>query len=186
MERSGGVTELLGQATAGDRAAHDRLWTLLEKELRKIARQLVRRRGGPLQPTEVVNEAYIRFAARERPGLETEIEFRRYATKVMKSVIGQAARRRAAAKRSGRFQRKSLTDHPLLTRSAEQEVIIHDALDRLRTINPDAADAVELSEFGGLTNDQIGQALGVSLTKAKELLAYGRTNLAEALEGAGW
>ena len=181
MGHSRQITELLGRTSAGDRAAHDRLWALLYNELKRIAESMILRRRGRLQPTEVVNEAYAQFAARERPGLDAEIAFRRYATQVMKNVIREVARSRAADKRSGKHEHVSLTQFPLSARSAERELIVQDALDRLRSSNPLAAEAVELSEYGGFTNEEIRLALGVGLTKAKQLLNFGRATLKESL-----
>jgi RNA polymerase sigma factor (TIGR02999 family) len=185
MKTAGQVTQLLGEVAAGNREAHDQLWSLMEGNLRRIARRLARCRDARLQPTEIVNEAYAEFAARERPTLATEVEFRRYVTRVMKNVVGEAARSRKARKRSGPYQRESLTGQPLVGRSPEKELIVQNALEQLRKSNPRAADAVEYQQYGGMEVELIAEALHVGRTAAVELLAFGKASLRSALEGIG-
>lgn len=180
------ITTLLGDAAAGKRAAHDRLWELLYDELRKSASFLSSQRGGAaLQTTEIVNEAYAQFAARERPDLTTEIEFKRYATKVMKHVVYQAARKRRALKGSGQWQREPLTGQLLEQRSPEKELQVQRALTKLWKSNAEAAEAIELQQYGGYKIPEIATLLGVGLTKAKRLLDYAERDIKLTLGGTG-
>ena len=182
MHETGTVTEILRRAEGGDRAALDRLFALLYEELREIARGRLRsrRRGATLQTTVLINEAWIRMAAREGFDFEDRGHFFAYASRVMRTVLVDHARRRRAEKRGGDAVHVPFRGHDL---PVEQQIdfvlALDEALTRLASLAERACRVVECRYFGGLTEQETAEALGVTdrtvrrdWTKAREWLYY--------------
>lgn len=180
MDETGTVTEILQQAQGGDRAALDRLFSLLYDELREIARGRLRgrQRGVTLQTTALINEAWVRMAAREGFDFEDRGHFFAYSSRVMRTVLVDHARRRRADKRGGDTVRVALQDHDLPVEQQEDFVLaLDEALTRLASLAERACRVVECRYFGGLTESETAEALGVTdrtvrrdWTKAREWL----------------
>lgn len=165
MERTGTVTQILRRARGGDRAALDRLFGLLYEELRGIARARlsVSSPDATLRTTALVNEAWLRMAAQEDLDLEDRAHFFAYASRVMRTVLVDHARRLGAGKRGGGALRVSLLDEDLqVEQQAEFIVALDEALTRLGSLAERARRVVECRYFGGLTEEETARALGVS------------------------
>lgn len=176
--------DLLTRAAAGDQAASARLFELLYPELRAIAGRVFRgQRGGhTLQPTAVLHEAWMKISgasARGGASASDRAHFLNLAARAMRQVLVNHARDRSAAKRGGGDVRVSLADADAAVAAVDPGVLDLDAaLSDLATLDERQARLAELKLFGGLTNPEIAEALGVSLrtveldwTMAKRWLA---------------
>lgn len=180
MDETGTVTEILRRAQGGDRDALDRLFGLLYEELREIARGRLRRRPdhATLRTTALIHEAWVRMAAQEGFDFEDRSHFFAYASRAMRSVLVDHARRRRADKRGGDRIRVPLMDHDLPVEQQMDFVLALDqALTRLSSVAERACRVVECRYFGGLTEKETAEALGVTdrtvrrdWTKAREWL----------------
>ncbi|MEZ5287447.1 MAG: ECF-type sigma factor [Vicinamibacterales bacterium] len=160
------LTGLLHRAQQGDASAAEAFFEESYPLLRQLAR--ARLRGHLRTPTldtgSLVQEAYLRFANAGRLQLADSLHFRRWAAKVMRSVIVDIARRRGAERRGGRLARLTLaTDLPVsVPDDADLIVRVHEALDELAQVDPRAAQVVELRYFAGMTEQEVAGALGVT------------------------
>jgi RNA polymerase sigma factor (TIGR02999 family) len=161
-----GVTQLLVEWGGGDRAALDRLLPLVFDELRRLAASYLRREraGHTLQPTALVNEAYLRLVDQEGAQWQNRAHFFGIAANLMRQILVDHARQRSADKRGGsQLQRLSLTQAERLVRQEELDVLaLNEALERLAEFDPQQARIVELKFFGGLTIEETAEVLGVS------------------------
>jgi len=165
MDASGPVTDLLHRTQRGDRAALEQLSGLVYHELRRIAARSMRgeRPGHTLQPTALVNEAYVKLAASLRLKPESRLHFKRIAARAMRQVLVEAARRRHAEKRGAGYAFVTFDDSVDLSSSTSEEVLALDgALDGLARMNPRQAMMVEYRFFGGLDLTETAQVLEVS------------------------
>lgn len=181
----GDLTLLLDRAADGDAAARDALFAEAYDELRKLARSSMRREspGHTLQPTALVNEAYLRLI-----GPDVRWENRRHffgaAAQAMRRVLVDRARRRDADKRGGDLERVSLTQVDVATEDAQVDVLALDALlAELEGVNLRLVRTIELRYFGGLDIEATAEVLGVAPATVKRDWAYARAWLLERLSG---
>jgi RNA polymerase sigma-70 factor, ECF subfamily len=157
------VTRLLSQWASGDQHALEELTPLVYGELRQLAAGYLRRerQGHTLQPTALVHEAYVRLVRQRNPRWQDRKHFFGVAARLMRQVLVEHARRRRAGKRSGR--NVSLEEAVSFQRERSQDLIVLDnCLTALEKLDPRKCKAVELRYFGGLSMDEIAQALGLS------------------------
>lgn len=176
-------TGLLAAWRGGDLAARDRLVALVYPELRAIARrQLANERGDhTLQPTALVNEAYMRLSRLDRIDWQDRVHFVRMASRVMREILVDHARRHGAGKRDG-GERVPITQVEVAAPVGDIDMLALDgALDRLAAIDPARAQLVELRYFGGLTIEETAEALAISPATAKRHWQAARAWLFEAL-----
>lgn len=184
----GPFTTWLSAWRQGDLAARDRLVQAAYPELRAIAqRQLGGERAGhTLQATALVNEAYMRLSGLERIDWKDRVHFVHMAARIMREVLVDHARRRAAHKRDG-GERISLTQIELA--AGEEGGIdieaLDSALEALERLDPDKARIVELRYFGGLTIEETAEALDLSPATVKRHWQVARTWLFETLSAVG-
>ena len=180
-------TALLSAWREGDQVARDRLVGIVYPELRAIARrQLLNERGDhTLQPTALVNEAYMRLARMERIDWQDRVHFVRMASRLMREILVDHARRHNAGKRDG-GERIPLTQLDLAAPAADLDMVALDAaLSRLAEVDPARAQLVELRYFGGLTIEETAEALSISPATAKRHWQAARAWLFEALSEPG-
>jgi RNA polymerase sigma factor (TIGR02999 family) len=165
MPHAGEITALLGAWRQGDARAESRLMALIYTDLHARARLYMtrERRDHTLQPTALVHETYLRMM-REGPAYESRKHFLAAASIVMRRVLVDHARERAAAKRTGGKQRVELNDvlaaqHPRI----DHMLALDEALTRLAACDPRQARIVELLFFGGLTEEEAAETLGISV-----------------------
>lgn len=185
MSSSDDFTALLGAWRAGDERARDRLVGIAYPELRAIARrQLANERGDhTLQPTALVNEAYMRLSRLDRIDWQDRVHFVRMASRVMREILVDHARRHGAGKRDG-GERVPITQVDVAAPVGDIDMLALDgALDRLAAIDPARAQLVELRYFGGLTIEETAEALAISPATAKRHWQAARAWLFEALSG---
>jgi RNA polymerase sigma factor (TIGR02999 family) len=160
----GEVTRLLGELREGDREAFDRVWDLLYSELRVLARSQLRKPGATLDTTALVHEAYLKLVDAERIDLRDRSHFFALAAKVMREVVVDFARRTRAKKRGGDALRLTLDETVLaVEREASLVLALDQALDRLARLSERLGRVFELRYFGGLSEQETAEVLGVSL-----------------------
>ena len=159
------ATRLLNRLGDGDPKAADELSPLIHRELWELAAFVLQ---GPdaratLQPTELVNEAWIRFAGREAH-FESRHQFFALAAKIMRSVLVDHARARKAQKRGGGQRPITLAEDAGLVAAHDPEVLdLDEALKRLEALDPDLSQLVELRFFAGLAPPEVATLTGVPL-----------------------
>jgi len=166
---SGEVTRLLRIARDGDANALEQIYELVYAELRRIAAARLRaeRDGHTLQPTALVNEAYLKLAASPGAGIQDRSHFLSVAARAMRQVLVDHARRRDAAKRGAGVAPATLTGRRLASPDpagldSDELLALDAALDRLDAMDSRLRQVVELRFFGGLTDTEVGEVLGVT------------------------
>jgi RNA polymerase sigma-70 factor (ECF subfamily) len=162
---SGDVTGLLRAWIRGDLLARDRLMPLVYAELRRQAVAYVRRERADhtLQPTALVHEAYLRLVGQERVVWQDRAHFFGVAAQMMRRILVDHARGHGRAKRFGGAMRVELDDRIGAAEPRDCELLIVDqALTELTAIDPRQGQIVEMRYFGGLTDVEVAEALGIS------------------------
>jgi RNA polymerase sigma factor (TIGR02999 family) len=185
--RQGTATQLLIACTAGDAVARDRMLPLVYDELRHVAAGYLRRErpGHTLQPTALVHEAYVRLIDQRQVDWTNRAQFVGLAAVMMRRILVNHARDRLAEKRGGGAEHVPLTlaAEPIGPRQINV-LDLHDALERLAAFDQRKSQIVELKFFGGLTMDEIAEAVGVSLATAEREWKFARAWLYRAVSGA--
>jgi RNA polymerase sigma factor (TIGR02999 family) len=160
------VTRLLADATAGDRAALDRLMPIVYDELRRIASRRLggERQAHTLQTTALVNEAYLRLVDQRQVQWQNRAHFFAIAARMMRYILVDHARARGGAKRGGGATHVTLDDAiaPQAADSPESLLLIDDALSRLEQMDARKCQVAELRLFSGLSVDETAEVLKVS------------------------
>jgi RNA polymerase sigma factor (TIGR02999 family) len=159
------VTALLLSWSDGDRDAPAKLMPLVYDELRRLARDHLRRErpDHTLQPTALVNEVYLRLIDQRRVSWQTRAQFFGLAAQLMRHVLVDHARSRAAAKRGGLIQKLSLDEAWMAPEEVAVELVaLDEALVRLAVIDGRKSRVVEMRFFAGLSVEETAAALGVS------------------------
>jgi RNA polymerase sigma factor (TIGR02999 family) len=158
------ITGLLQGWNRGDAAALEKLAPIVQSELRGIARRLLNgeRAGAFLQPTEVVHDAYLRLLDWPSARWQNRAHFFATAARMMRRSLVDAARARQSLKRAAEIV--PLDDHEVVAAARRLDILrLDDALEGLAVDCPRAAQVIELRFFGGFTNDETAEALGVSV-----------------------
>lgn len=161
---------LVHQSLESDVAALRRITPLLYEQLRKLARRHmgVQPSGHTLNTADLINEAYLKLAHLENPGWKNRTHFLSYASRAMRSVLVDYARKRRYAKRGADPVRVSLADAKLISEQPDEEVLaIHEALKRLSELDPRKSQIVELRYFGGLEIEEVAEVMAVSISTVK-------------------
>ena len=148
----------------------DVLVALLYQELRRLAAGCLRRErpNHTLQPTALVNEAYLRLAAQNQPQWNARVRFLAVASHLMREVLIDYARTRNRAKRGGGLSPICIEDAGQLAAAAEVDLLaLDEALDGLERIDSQQRRIVELRYFGGLSIEEAAQVLGISPATVK-------------------
>ena len=165
MGGSSDVTALLLAWGRGEQTAFDRLLPLVHEELRRVARRHMagERDGHTLQPTALVNEAYLRLVDLTRIQWQNRAHFFAMAARIMRRVLVDDARGRGYQKRGGGVQRVTFIESRSPAKEPEYELIaLDDALETLAKLHERKSRVVELRYFAGLTVEETAEALGVS------------------------
>jgi RNA polymerase sigma factor (TIGR02999 family) len=165
MQPPEGVTQLLKDWSDGDQAALDRLMPLVYGELRRLANNYLRRERAnhTLQPTALVNEAYLRLVDQKNARWQNRAQFFGVAAQLMRRILVDHARTRQAQKRGGSDQQRlSLTNVEQASDKPEIDLLaLHEALNELAEIDPQQSRIVELKFFGGLSIEETAEVLGI-------------------------
>ncbi len=164
------VTRLLRAWSDGDEAALTQLVPLVEAELRRLARACMgrERKGHTLQPTELVNEAFLRLVGARQVRWQDRAHFMGIAARLMRQVLVDHARSRGYQKRGGGAERVSLDDAKLEAPTPALDFVELDrALKTFATVDARRSQIVELRFFGGLTLEETAEVVHVSVETVK-------------------
>ena len=159
------ITELLVAWRQGDEAALEQLIPLVHHELHQIARRCLKgeRPGHTLQPTALVNEAYLRLVDLRRVTWRDRTHFLAMSARLMRRVLVDFARSRRYQKRGGGLLKVSLDEaHAVAVNRGEDLVALDDALNTLGALDERKARVIELRFFGGLSVEETAMVLDVS------------------------
>lgn len=176
------LTQLLASVRSGEEGARDRFFAAIHGELLELARREFRREsdGHVLQPTALVNEAWLRLDGSERD-FANQAHFFGAAAQAMRRILIDHARSAKAAKRDGGGERVTLTD--VEGNGDELSVLeVEDALQALEKHDARLATIVQLRFFGGLTVEEIAKVQGVSPATVKRDWTYARAWLFDRME----
>lgn len=160
------MTGLLQAWRGGDIDARDRLLTVVYRELRRRAGAHLRRErvGHTLQPTALVHEVFLVLVKQDHTAWQNRAQFFGVASQMMRRLLVDRARARNTAKRSGRWAKVTLADEIAQGQAGEVDVLDLDcALDELTAFDPRKSQVAELRFFGGLSLEETGHALGISI-----------------------
>jgi RNA polymerase sigma factor (TIGR02999 family) len=170
MSSTKGVTQLLLQWNSGDESALDRLLPVVYDELRRQANRCMvgERSGHTLQPTALVHEVFLRLVDQRNVNWRNRAQFFGVAAQLMRRILVDHTRTRAAAKRGGGVTRITLSGVESAAQTREVDVIaVDEALTRLAAIDAHQAHIVELRFFAGLTLKETAEVLQLSTATIK-------------------
>jgi RNA polymerase sigma-70 factor (ECF subfamily) len=159
------VTELLARWSDGDDAAFGELTPLVYEELRRLAHRHMggERSDHTLQTTALVNEAYLRLADQTNPRWQNRAHFFAVAARAMRQILVSYARSNRAQKRGDGAFKVELDEAAIVSPEESKAIVdLHEALERLGTLDSRKAQVVELKYFGGLNYDEMAEVLKIS------------------------
>ena len=160
------VTKLLQQWNHGDEAALEKLLPVIYHELQKLAGGYLRneRPGHTLQPTALINEAYLRLIGQHFPEWQNRKHFYGVAAQLMRQILVEHARAHSAAKRGSGAENLSLDEALTYTQEKASELVaLDDALKALAQFDERKARLIELRYFGGLSLEETAEVLDISI-----------------------
>ena len=181
------VTLLLQDWSKVNKQAGDLVMAIIYAELHKLAESHLRRAqyAGTLQPTVIVHEAYLRLVARDLPDWQSRSHFFGIASRLMRQIVVDHARARAAVKRGG--GRTPLEWNEALKYSdanAGSVAVLDDALEALVTTDELKARILELRYFGGLTVEETAETVGISVATAVREARYAQAWLRREIQSS--
>lgn len=181
------ITKILGEWNSGDQQAIERLFPLVYDELRRQAQRYLRqeRPDHTLQPTALVHEAYMRLASGQSLAAENRTHFFAISSRLMRQILVDHARLHNAEKRGGAAQRLSLENIDILPEQSAADLLeLNDALNELERIDERKCKVVEMRFFGGLSENEIAQVLGISEKTVRRDWNFAKLWLFRELSGA--
>ncbi|HET8877186.1 MAG TPA: ECF-type sigma factor [Casimicrobiaceae bacterium] len=178
------ITLLIDRANSGNAEALNALFATLYPELHALAHARIRRNRQLtlLDTTALLHESYLRFVRLGQLNVGNRAHFLAYAARTMRSIVVDFARARLAQRRGGGGDDAILDTDAALAGTGEEEVIrVHEALDELRHADERLVRVVEMRYFGGLTEDEIGSALGITDRTVRRMWDKARVMLEVAL-----
>ena len=179
------ATVLLTAVERGDPKAADQLLELVYGELRALAtRKMAQEQPGhTLQPTALVHEAWLRLIGSENRQFANRAHFFSAAAEAMRRILIDRARRRRTQRHGGGYDRVHVDDCDLASPQDDDELLaVNDALDQLGKKHPVQAEVVKLRYFGGRTNEEVAEVLGVSVATVKNYWAFSRAWLHQEIK----
>jgi RNA polymerase sigma factor (TIGR02999 family) len=163
----------------------DAIIPMVYEELKKLARAHLRRelRAVPLQPTALVHEAFLRLAASRQPSYENRAHFYGIASRLMRQVLVDTARAKAAEKRGAAYE-VALADVPDWGQQADRSLLaLEDALRWLERTDPQKGQLIEMRYFGGMTAEESSMALAIPVHKVRRELRLAQALLRREMAG---
>ena len=180
------VTQLLGDWRSGDEQALEALTPLVYDELRRLAERYMRgeRPGHTLQATALVNEAFVGLLGMD-VAWKDRAHFFAVAARLMRRILIDYAKARNSKKRGGGAAPATLHESSIAAEGASDDLLaIDDALSRLAAVDPRKSDVLVLHFFGGLTYDEIAEALDISPATVHRDLRLGKAWLLNEIRDA--
>ena len=178
------ATVLLGAAEKGDSMAADQLLDLVYGELRRLAAYKLGQEapGQTLQPTALVHEAWLKLVGAGEQKFKNHRHFFAVAAEAMRRILIDRARRRKTQRHGGQCERVELWETRLAAPAEDDQLLaLNEALERLEQEHPGQAQVVKFRYFGGMTNEEVAQALNLSVTTVKVYWKFARAWLFDAL-----
>ena len=185
MDASTTPSDVLTELRRGAHESMDRLLPLVYQELRGMAhRQLgAQGRDGTLQTTALVHEAYLKLVDQSRAERRDRTHFLAVASIAMRHILVDRAKARLALKRGGEFKRITLDEQEISADDQPEALVqLSEAMTRLGEVAPRLVRVVECRFFGGLTEDEISEVLGITVRTVQRDWAKARMMLRRALE----
>jgi RNA polymerase sigma factor (TIGR02999 family) len=171
------ITRILESIERGQAKAGDELLPLVYEELRRLAAQKLANEpaGHTLQATALVHEAWLRLTGGDNQQWDGRGHFFGAAAEAMRRILIENARRKQAQKRGVNPERVNLEDLNVAAQADDETLLlVNEALEKLEEEDPDAAQVVKLRFFAGMTNEEAGQAMGISARTAKRYWTFAR------------
>jgi RNA polymerase sigma factor (TIGR02999 family) len=171
------ATQLLNAVEQGSPKAAEELLDLVYEELRRLAafKMAQQAPGQTLQPTALVHEAWLRLVGTQNPTFRDRSHFFSAAAEVMRHILIDRARRKQTQRHGGRFERVDFDDAALAAPSPDDQLLaVHEALDKFVLEHPIQAEVVKLRYFVGMTNEEVAQLLGISISTVKNYWSFSR------------
>ena len=181
------VTQLLEHWSHGDDSALAELTPLVYEELRRLAHHHMggERPDHTLQTTALVNEAYLRLADQTSPNFTNRSHFFAVAAQAMRQILVNYAKASQSQKRGGGVLKVELDKVALISPEQTTEILdVHEALERLATLDSRKAHVVELKYFGGLKHEEIAEVLKISTVTVRRDWVFARAWLYTELQNA--
>lgn len=173
------ITRMLQVASADGKLPSEDLLPLVYDELRRMATADMSGEapGNTLQPTALVHEAWLRLAAKDQRRWNDRAHFFRAAAQVMRRILVDRARQKAALKRSG-GERLDIGEIELAETTPDDRILmVNAALDRLEREDPEAEQIITMKYFGGLSTQEIAEALDISARSVERRWSFAKANL---------
>jgi len=157
--------------------ADDQLVQAVYEELRRLAAYKLAKEapGQTLQPTALVHEAWLRLAGDAKRRFEDRTHFFAAAAEAMRHILIDRARRRRAVRHGGEYERVYLQEDMLASPGDDEQLLmVNDALEDLERKHPVQGQVVKLRYFGGMSNEEIAELLGVSLSTVKNYWVFSK------------
>lgn len=180
------VSLLLAAASAGDRGAADRAFSLVYADLQRLARRQVRQQPAGPGATSLVHEVYLRLVKPDAMALDSREHFFALAARAMRQLVVDHARQRSAAKRGGGIAPEALDEIEERVGAlgeAERMLDLDQALSRLHALDPQLSTLVEMRFFAGLELNEISDVTGRSERSLKRDWRKARAILHATLDG---
>jgi RNA polymerase sigma factor (TIGR02999 family) len=180
------ATVMLAAIEAGDSEAAEHLLGLVYDELRRLAASKLAQEapGQTLQPTALVHEAWLRLAGDQNRSFRDRTHFFRACAEAMRHILIDRARRKKTKRHGNDYRRVDFEEFDLAAPSADEKLLVVDeALEKFALEHPVQAELVKLRYFAGLTNEEVSEVMGISVSTAKNYWTFSRAWLLNEIEG---
>lgn len=179
------ATVMLAAIKAGDAKAAEDLLVLVYDELRRLAASKLAYEapGQTLQATALVHEAWLRLVGDKSPSFNDREHFFRASAEAMRRILIDRARRKHTKRHGGAYQRVDFEGFdPAAPAADDQLLAVNEALDKFALEHPVQAELVKLRYFAGMTNEEVSEVLGISISTAKNYWNFSRAWLLNEIE----
>ena len=178
------ATVLLAAVEQGDSKAADQLLDLVYQELRRLAAYKMAQEcpGQTLQPTALVHEAWLKLIGTGDRKFENRAHFFAVAAEAMRRILIDRARRRRTQRHGGQYERVDLQEAEQAVPAEDDQLLaVDEGLEKLSREHPVQAQVVKLRYFGGMTNEEVAQALDLSVSTVKNYWTFARAWLFDVI-----
>jgi RNA polymerase sigma factor (TIGR02999 family) len=179
------ATVILAALKAGDSKAAEELLVLVYNELRRLAasKLALEAPGQTLQPTALVHEAWLRLVGDQSPSFKDREHFFRASAEAMRHILIDRARRKQTIRHGRGYQRVDFENFDLAGPVVDNQLLaVNEALDKFALKHPVQAELVKLRYFAGLTNEEVSEVMGISVSTAKNYWTFSRAWLLNEIE----
>lgn len=178
--------EVLNECGADDAKAGEELLALVYDELRRLAASKMARQpaGQTLQATALVHEAWLKIAGSHNSSFKNRTHFFSAAAEAMRHILIDRARRKQSRRHGGEMKRVEFDDFEIVAPAADDQLLgLDEALTKFGASHPAQAQVVKLRYFVGLTNEEVAQLMGISVSTVKNYWNFSRAWLFSEIEG---